>query len=253
MEPKKLYRYRKPESYNIDAFCNDKIVGSLYSSFKDQGELNFYINHEPLLKYGIPPDVSDGFLRAIVNNCCNNYFMACFSETDPFSSSYVRNRFAGPYGFCIVYSYESIREQIVLESFNDKRIEIKPVHYNDNPFDVCPVVEPLAKIVIENEQLTDKEKDALVNDYLEDKENSSKLGKYVVEGFVHKKRKYHKEKEVRIILQRNDAIRKENEHPVIMFVKPIKVYISRHMEPDYKKRIIDHATELGIPWYYLPD
>lgn len=252
MEERKLYRYRKPETHNINAFCNDAIEGSLYSAFEDQGELNFCIDHESLSNYGIPVEASNGFLRAIRNNCLSNYFMACFSETDPFSNSYVRNKFAGLDGFCIVYSYESISNQIIREHFNYKRVEIKEVNYNDSPFDVCPIVEPLAKIVTENENLSDIEKDVLINNYLEDKENSARLGKYVVDGFVHKKKKYHKEKEIRLIMQRNHLLHKGVEHPVIMIVKPIKVYISRTMDADFQERIKNHAKVIGIPCYYLP-
>lgn len=249
--PKFLYRYRKPTQYYVDDFCNDNITGSLYSSFKEQGELNYCIKLKHLLKYGITKEAVESFEKVLIDNCASNYYMACFSKTNPLLNSSVRDKFAGQDGFCIVYSLASIKDGVANSFFKHKVIELLEVNYCDSPYDLSPALESLVKLVTENKG-TQEELDARINTYFSNREYSKEVGECVVKAFGHKKTDFKDEKEMRLVLQKpNHLAKRDIDHPVFMKIIPIKVYISIRMNVLLRHRIIYHAKELGIEYEFI--
>lgn len=238
-----LYRCRKNDKYNIDAFCEDCINGTIYSEFLQYGELNAWIPPETLKKYGATEDREKGIAETIINNCAQNYYLACFSLTNPLTNRHLLIKYAGRSGFIVVYNYDVLDSDKNVATMRDKTIlELRKVHYSDKKFNLLPIVSHLLIMADEHEG-TDKEFEAKIEKYVKTHSYSKEAAKCTIDLFCHKGYKYRIENEVRLVLQK---IKYKSKYINLLKSKPVKVIVSRKMDILSKVKIENHAKEVGI-------
>lgn len=244
---KLLYRYRSSEEYNIAAFLSDSINGSLFATFPDVGELNFGIPSGRFSKYGATKEDERKMVDSLINNSNNHYYMACLSYNNPYSNKKMWLKYAKGGGFCLAFDYQSIKDAVDDTISNGAFAMVSNVNYSDEMYDLSPFYDPFLKTVYDNkdepieklECLLDKTKASLY---------TTEYGKYVVNSFVHKKKEYSNEREVRIILQKIPKGNQRNPTHInqIIKIKPIKVIVSKNMNAIDQYRIFMHARENNI-------
>lgn len=238
-----LYRCRTSSKYNIDAFCRDCINGTVYSEFLQYGELNAWIPPEALKKYGATEDRERGITNTIIDNCAKNYYLACFSLTNPLTNKHLLAKYAGSDGFVLMYNFDALNNDKKMAILLDNvALELINVNYSDKKFNLLPVVSPLALMASEHEG-TDEEFEIKITQYIETHSYSKEVGECTVGLFSHKARKYKMENEVRLILQK---IKHKSKYVDLLKSKPVKVLISRKMNVFSRIRIEKHAQTAGI-------
>ena len=238
-----LFRCRKNTKYNIDAFCRDCVNGTIYSEFLPYGELNVWIPPKFLEENGVSKEKGESTISNLINNCANNYYLACFSLTNPLTNRHLLGKYGGKDGFIVVYDYLSLRSDVSRESLiNNKIVDLLNVHYSDRKYSLMPLIRQMVEIAEESERDGESFEERAMH-YIETRKLSDEAGKCAMGIFCNKTNQYRIENEVRLVMQR---INLNNKYPDLIKAKPIGVFISNQMNLLSRKRIEDHAKEIGI-------
>ena len=238
-----LFRCRKNTKYNIDAFCRNCVNGTIYSEFLPYGELNVWIPPKFLEENGVPKEKGESTTNNLINNCANNYYLACFSLTNPLTNRHLLIKYGGRDGFIIIYDYSLLRNDVSRESLvNNKIVDLLKVHYSDRKYSLIPLIEQLLEIAEESDRDGEPFEEKATH-YIETRQLSDEAGKRAMGIFCNKTNQYKIENEVRLVMQK---INQHNKYPDLIQAKPIGVLISNKMNLFSRKRIEDHAHEIGI-------
>ena len=137
-----LYRCRKKTMYNINAFCDDSINGTIFSEFMDYGELNAWVPPKSLKKYGVPEERENSMAETIIDNCFKNYYLASFTITSPLKDRSLLIEYAGEDGFILVYNSDLLFDDIQRACLLEKSIlTLVKVKYKTEKYNLLPFIE----------------------------------------------------------------------------------------------------------------
>ena len=239
-----LFRYRSSKNYNVDAFCSDSINGSSYSTFDNCGELNYIVPKSFCARRKLSKQEKERFENVMIKNCKDNYYMACFTRNNPFESFDMWKDYAECGGFCILYSRNELVESVRIAFKEGKSVELKDVNYNSNPYSLAPILDSMFDAYKEA-----KDEEGNLEENYSKKISEMALinnnGSYVINAFVHKKRDYIKENEVRLIMQKKGHCYTHIDNMIT--IRPFCVVVSKNMDIISSYRVRKHSMEIGIP------
>lgn len=247
-----IYRYRELKTHNIRCLLNDSINGSLFSTFssKDQGEMNYGLSDDFLVKNNIVSSEADYFIQSIISNTKNNYYLACFTLNEPRPNSKEWIKYAkNGIGYCLKYRICDIKKEIDYNvRFNKKVFMFDKVHYSNKIYYFDSVAEELIRIV-KTHSITTQEKLNKI-DYLKYDE---RIGHNVCRAFFHKSDKFSYYNEMRIVeLVKNDGTMQNSKFKdCVVRVKPVEIIIPRKIAPFDYSELLKYAREVHIPVTYM--
>lgn len=233
-----VYRYREAKSFNIEALLNYCVNGSLFKAFTDGSELNYDISNEILHKYEIELEDKQKVLDILINNIKDKYYLACFTENNPFYTNNMWNEFANKgNGFCLAYDFDEIRQRIIEQRIG--QISFEKVKYQNNPLCIDGLVEHICSYDGVRKELEEDNIDEAVA------KATPTIKKLIMSMFLNKKVNNSDEKEVRMVMQgRGDdaPLRKQN----MLSVKPKLIVLSNSVNIFDRKIIIDFAKKNDV-------
>ena len=231
-----VYRYRAAKSFNIETLLNCQVNGSLFKTFSDGSELNYDISDEVLKKYCI--DDKQKVLDILINNIKDKYYLACFTENNPFHTKNMWKEYAdNGNGFCLVYDFDEIRWRIQEQRLGQTSFE--KVKYDIGPYCIDKLIEHICSKDGVRSELENNDIDAAVS------KGTPVIGKVIMAMFLNKKISNSKEKEIRMIMQgksTNNPPRNQN----MLCIKPKSIIVSKSVNIFDRKKILDFANKNGI-------
>lgn len=238
-----LYRYREISKHNLKALRNNAINGSLFKKLGEQ-EARYKLSDNYVHRAGFTEDEAKSFVRIIIDNTYNNYYLASFTKERPTTKNLKWIDFAKEKGYCLVYRKEDIANQIEKDVWKEtKIIQLLNVNYSNSYFYLDFIAKRLLHIIGKYDIKTVEDLD---NRFLEEDWDSRRK---VSEAFAHKLSCYRSEKEVRIVLQ--GKIPNSDFCNEMIHVAPMCVLIPSYLKFYEYVRIVETARVVGVQIQFM--